>query len=56
MSSSKTLWDQLLTLDGGIGKQHQTCKHESSFDLFQIMLNLLLRDKGVFQSLAYACD
>lgn len=51
MSLSKALWDQLLTLGGGIGKRHQTCKYEASFDLFQTMLNLLLRGKGVSQVL-----
>lgn len=51
MSPSKALWDKLLTLGGGIEKQHQTCEYEASFDLFQTMLNLLLRGKGVFQVL-----
>lgn len=30
MSSSKTLWDQLLILSEGIEKQQQISKHESS--------------------------
>ena len=51
MSLSKALWNQVLTLGGGIGKQHQTCKHESNFDLFQTMLNSLLRCKDVSQVL-----
>lgn len=54
MSPRKTPWDQLLTLEGGAGKQHQTCKPESSFNLFQTMLNRLLRGGGVSQGLAYA--
>ena len=57
MSPRKTLWDQLLTLQGGTGTyKHQTCKSESSFNLFQTMLNLLLRGGGVSQGLAYAHD
>lgn len=56
MSPRKTPWDQLLTLEGGTGKQHQTCKPESSFNLFQTTLNLLLRGEGVSQGLAYASD
>lgn len=30
MSLSETLWDQLLILGEGIGKEHQISKHESS--------------------------
>lgn len=54
MSLRKTPWHLLLTLEGGTGKRHQTCKPESSFNLFQTMLDLLLRGGGVSQGLAYA--
>lgn len=42
MPLRKTLWDQLHIWERGIGKQCQTCKLESRFNLFQTKLNLLL--------------
>lgn len=42
MPLRKTLWDQLHIWERGTGKQRQTCKLESRFNLFQTKLNLLL--------------
>lgn len=47
MSLSKTLWDQLLILGGGIGKEHQTCKHECSLQTVSDYAKSIAEEKGV---------